>query len=575
MKAKKEKKDDNVYLPIRETKVFVSPETREKVYVEYRKLSMYYQLESIDKFWETRINSYTDNNKFKLSRLTKSKENNTNTYSFMLSDTGSSRGIWVKAIQRCGTIYTLKTVIDTLEGLTGYSKIFFESFTPKDSCIGLDITANKLDPYFFNKIYASDTTESKKAKAAIDFVQANMLPINVSALIATINHKGFNTLSMAQKRNLIYCFIKPKTKESIRYLEDLYVRYSDSVEIEIAILNALSRFKNSESIESILRILKIDVPITTNEYGLNTIFNNLSDSVENSKLLYPEILKYTKYPEYKDHIYTLLTKIYEAKKIKPKLYSSFKNDIVLDANYELKKYISEGKRDRENYRYSNSKSESLSNLLNSEQQKVYTYAYLLAPYYKTNDVKKFYNKLLASTSNDKFKALLYGQLIANDVKIEDSIMLRYSSMISCRAIFYRVLKKENKLNLFEKKYLNQKDLVISDLYGGNENVKKDSIVFLFINKVDFNKKPGNVYVFKSKAKDKKIWKLGYSAIHPNDNNVFNYNPKYTRTNFLFESESQFQKEVDVLMRKIRINNRERASISDFEIETKRMNNLFD
>ena len=36
---------------------------------------------------------------------------------------------------------------------------FFETFKPKDTCIGADITKNKLDEYFFNKIYSISRNE--------------------------------------------------------------------------------------------------------------------------------------------------------------------------------------------------------------------------------------------------------------------------------------------------------------------------------------------------------------------------------------------------------------------------------
>ena len=80
-------------------------------------------------------------------------------------------------------------------------------------------------------------------------------------------------------------------------------------------------------------------------------------------------------------------------------------------------------------------------------------------------------------------------------------------------------------------------------------------------------KPGNVYVFKSKPKDKKIWKLGYSAIHPDDVVKINNNPQFTKTSFSFDSETQIQKEIGNLLRKIRVEKRGRASVKDFEKES--------
>ena len=133
-------------------------------------------------------------------------------------------------------------------------------------------------------------------------------------------------------------------------------------------------------------------------------------------------------------------------------------------------------------------------------------------------------------------------------------------------MLYRVLKSQDKLDRFDKKYLTQKNLVVSQLMGGEENFNKDTVVLMSIHKVDFDKKQGNVYVFKMRPKDKKIWKLCYSAVHPADTSTVNLSPRFTKTSFSFENEAQAKKEIDVLLRKIRVESRKRASVSDFEKE---------
>lgn len=565
-KTKKEKDEaiKKIFLPVKEIKIYVSPETKEKVMVEYRKFSMYFQQESMETFWKGRIKTHSENYKMKVSHENTTKKGNYYEYNLLLTDTGSTRGIVVKMIQRCGTIYTIKTVIDTTLGLTGFTKKFFESFTPKDTCMGIDIVSNKLDNYFFSKLYATDTNESKKAKAAIEYVQANMLPANVPALIKTINDKEFRSLSSANKKELIACFEGVKSKETIPFLEKLYAQYSDSVEIELAILRALAKLKTTEATKTFLKLLKTDVPVSANEYTISNIFTIFADSAQNAQVLFPELIKYTKYPEYKNAIYKLMTTVYDARQLKPKVYSKLVSDILLDANYELKKYISDKDRDKEAYRYSYTKNETAYDELNARQQKLYCYTAVLSPHYKNPDVKKFFTKTIASTSSDKFKAVLYAQLLAAGENIYDSIINKFAASASSRMVLYKALKKQNKLNLFDKNYLNQKDLVISQLYGSSETFKKDTIVLLSATKVEFNQKPGYVYIFKTRPKDKKIWKLGYSGVHPEDNTTFNYKPTFTKIAFSFDSETQMQKEIDTLMRKIRVENRKRASVKDFE-----------
>lgn len=562
----KESKEDQVFLPKKETVVYTSPETNEKVFVEFRKFSMYYQQESMDLFWKYRMEVVSDNHSMKISRLANAKKGNSTEVNLLVTDTNSSRGIVVKMIQRCGTLYTIKTVIDTARGMGEYAKNFFETFAPKDTCQGIDITSNKLDEYFFAKLYSADTTESKPVKAAIEYVQANMLPGNVPSLIKAINHKDFNSLSTQNKKDLISCFTSVKSNESLPFLKQLYTKYSDSVEVELGILRTLARMKTSESMKTFLELMKVDVPITSSETSIPNIFTQLLDSMEVSARLFPEIIKYTQYPEYKSSIYMLLARVNDQGLVKPKEYKKQMDMILLDANYELKKYISDKKRDKSDYWYSSSKSERIYDDLNTRQQKIYNYVSLLAPYYKSADVKKFFDKMLAVTSSDKFKAVVYAKLIGNEVQVQDSLLRQLASGYSSRAMLYRTLKEQNKLQLFDKTYMNQKDLVVSQLFASSETFKKDTMVLISVNKMDYGRKSGNVYVFKTRSKDKKVWKLCYSAVQPDDAVDITFKPQFTKTNISFESETQMQKEIDTLMRKIRIDGRRRASMGDFETD---------
>ncbi len=568
-KKEKESKEKKQFLPVKETIIYTSPETAEKVSVEYRKFSMYFQQETMEEFWKSRINAIGESQYMKASRIKNTKkENGTTEVELLLTDTNSTRGIVVKLIQRCGTLYTIKTVVDTTKGMDLYAKTFFETFKPKDTCIGADITKNKLDEYFFNKIYSKDTIESKRAKEAIEYVQANVLASNIPSLIKTINDKEFIHLATEDKKDLIACFNTVKSKETLPFLEGLYIKYADSVEIELAILKTVARLKSINASKLFLKLLKYDVPISANEYPISYVFAALADSLQTAAVLFPELIKYTKYVEYKNSIYKLMTQVNEANFLKPKVYSKIVDDILLDANYELKKYISDKDRDKEGYRYSSySKTDQLIDDLNTRQQKMYYYTQLLAPFYKSADVNKFFSKTLSSTTSDKFRAIIYGQLLTNKVAIQDTILKKYAASVSSRYTFYRILKKNNQLEHFDKTYLNQKDLVVSQLFGSSETFKKDTLIALPIYKVSNGNKEGNAYVFKTKQKDKKTWKLSYSSVHPQDLAQINYKPKYSKTYISFEGDRQAQKEIDTLLRKIRVDTRDRASVKDFELET--------
>lgn len=564
----KDPKEDNLFLPKRESLVYTSPETDEQVFVEFRKFSMYYQEESMQEFWKSMMESVSENGMLKLSRITNTKKGNSTEVNLLVTDTNSSRGIVVRFIQRCGTLYTLKTVIDTVKGMDVYAKTFFETFTPKDTCMGIDITSNKLDEHFFGKLYSADTTESNPARTAIEYVQANILPANVPALIKAVEHKEFSTLSPDQKRELIACFGRVKPSQALPFLEGLYSRYADSVDIQLTILRTVARLKTAESVKTFLKLLKVDVPVTANDYAISNLFSYFSDSLENAALLFPEIIKYTQYPEYKSSVYKLMAEVNDAGALRSKVYRKQLDQVLLDANYELKKYISQKDRDKEDYRYSYyKKQETIYDELNLRQQKVYNYASVLAPYYRNADVKKFFNKLLSTTTSDRYRAVVYGKLIQNNIAVHDSVIKQLAASVASRATLYRVLKDQGKIQMFDNAYLAQQELVISQLFGSSENFKGDTLVLMAVNKVEFDKKEGYVYIFKIRPKDKKVWKLCYSAVHPGDQSDLCLKPLFTKTNIAFDSEMQSKKEIDNLMRRIRVEHRRRAVLKDFELET--------
>jgi uncharacterized protein YbaP (TraB family) len=567
-KEEKEEEVKNYYQPVKKTKVYKSIADGTKVMVEYRKFSMYFQMKDMDEFWKYRLKSVSDDHELKMSRVHKSKKGESWVCELLLTDTSSSRGIAVKLVQRCGTLYQLRTVVDTTIGLNGFAATFFDSFAPFDTCIGLDVTAPKLETFFFSKLYDADSTQSNRAKGAIDYVEPNMLEANVPMLIKAIEHPGFAKLTNLEKRELITCFDKVKTKETIPFLESIYQQYADSVSLEFTILQTLVNLKSEDANKSVLKLLKLDVPITTNENMVNRLFEFMEDSLQNAAGLFPDLIRYTKYQEYKSQIYELMAKAVETGALKPRVYKKMVPDILLDANYELKKYISDRSRDKEPYSFSYNSSKKeyrLSSELNGTQKKIFYYATVLAPYYDNPEVSKFYKKLLVSTSSKRFKTLLQGQLLLHEMSPPDTAFNRYAYDLQSRIALYASLKMGNKMNLFQKEYLNQKDLVISQLFGKRESFTKDTIVLLSVHKVQYNNRPGHVYFFKSREKEKKIWKLSYSAVHDADEREVSLKPEWSRNGISFESEKQLQKEIATALQSIRIENRNRSKLSDFEV----------
>lgn len=570
----KEDKKDDIYLPVTKTKVFVSHESGEKVFVEYKKHSMYYQEKTMEEYWNERYKNLNDNKSLKLRVLSHTTDKGITEVDVLLTDTNSIRAIKVKMIQKCGVIYTLKANVDSLKGLSGFSKNFFDTFSLTDTCIGIDVTSDKLTEHFFNKIYSADTAERKRAQKAIEYVAGNLNDEHAPLMIKLIEDKRYHELEMPEKTRLMRVLGNLESKIILPFYEKIYPQYIDSVSIQLAILTGVARQKNSRSAATFLKLLNSELPVSSDKYDIWDIFDPFYDSLETAVPLYPGLLKFTKYPEYKEPVYALMSKLVKEGKLKPKSYASGKIDILMDAVYELKLYMSsiENKNDEYSYKSSGSK---YTQKLSEDQESIFDYAALLSPFYSDAKIDRFLTKAM-NTGEDNLTLAIAGNMIKNKFPVNDTLLKHYTDDPGSRITVYRLLKENKQLEKFDASLLHQQELVKCMLYSEQlsekNKEKKDTIVFLEKIKMKTKYEEGYIYIFKSRAKDKKIWKISYSGLHPINEKEINTNPDLHKSMVSFEGEKQFKKERDYAIRKIRTQDRYRANVYDFD--TKKGNGYY-
>ncbi len=569
-KDKKAKKEEKDFLPVKNSRVYVSNETGEKVSVEFRKFSMYYQYNTLDKFWNDQVKGVSKEYGMNVSRKKTEDKNGIHTLSLLLTDSNTARGYMIRMLQKCGSLYTLRTYVDTISGPSAFVENFFDSFTPKDTCIGSGILTDKLGEHFFSKIYSDDATARKRAENAVDYVRNNMNDTHAPQLMKTINNPGFSKLELKAKTELIKALGTLHSKEILPFFEKLYERYTDSLKIQLAILTAVANQKSLPSIKTFMSMLRTELPVSKSSTDISDIFYPYGDSLEVGKELFPDLLAYAKYPDFRQSIYKLLYNCVEKGYLKKKDYSKFRDDIMNDARYDLKLYMSSTESSSKYYSsYSSSymkNSAEASNVLSTDQFKIYCYVSLLSPFYKSDpDVKKFIDKTLRTKQNI-LKAYTATAMLKKGIPVNDTLWPYLAAEGSTRYWLYRILEKDKRLDKFDTLKYNQKELVISMLYGENEDFKKDTLVLLDKLATATSKHKGYVYVFKSRPLDKKIWKMSYIGIMPDMAARVNYKPEVIRKNFSYESEKQMKKELEEMLKKLRIDGRKRASVSDFDSE---------
>ena len=556
------------FLPSNNTRYYVSTETGEIIFVKFTKYSMYYQEKNKDEYWANKIKEISKTNGLIISKKSKKDGEKQSELNLTLTDTNSSRGILVKFIQKCGVLYTLKSPFDTIAGPTKFVKTFFETFKPQDTCIGMDILEEKVTEHFFNKLYSKDSATRVKVRAASEYVVWNLNDKHVGTLIKAIQDTGFTKLNIELKRDLFFAISKLKSDDILPFLEMMYDKYSDSLTIQRMILRAVSNQKNEKSTEYFIRLLRKELPVSSNNSDISNLFSNYHDTLEIATKLFPKILIFTKYPEYRTPIYQLMSACISKGLLKHSAYRKYKNEILLDAQYDLRLLMSSNEKNsryryRSNYSYERDYKTSLEiteRSLDVNEQSIYNYSVILAPYYKDKAVKNYINKVF-NNKFDKLNILIAGYYLKKGTIINDTIWNSYASNINTRFILYNVLVNVKHLEKFDKKYLTQKDLLLSVLYG-NDDTKKDSLVYIDKKYVISKKDSGYVYIFKSCPKDKKIWKLAFTGIHPIDDKKIATDVDVNKSNVAFENAKQMDKEIETVLKKIRILKHKRATNAD-------------
>jgi len=572
------------FLPISKSRYFISNETGEIISVDFNKYSMFYQVKSMDEYWKKRTENWVKRNGMFINHKKSLDSGKISERSFVLTDTNSTRGIMVKMIQKCGVLYTLAATIDTVAGPSKFVTTFFNSFTPADTCIGVDLTSDKINEHLFGKIYSADTNERKKARSAIEYVIYNLTDVHAKALMKCIADTGFKRIDIKDRLSLIKALGGLKSKEIIPFLEKMYEDFNDSISVQLAVLEAVAAQKTDVAAKTFTKLLGKHLIVSSSDGDIEDIFQSFRDSLEVGAKLFPEILKYTRYQEYRIPIYELLAKLIEKGKVKPHVYEHARNEMIRDAQYNMtllmstnqdksrsgnsynywgdynySNYSNNYNSDWGSYDYNSKEDNDPANKLKSSEKKIYNFAVILFRNYSNPTVKKeIVNKIITSGSDDLAISVI-AYYLKKGVNINDTLWDHFSSKPATQISLYRSLSYIKRMDKFSVKNLKEEKLAASQLFADDFDLKKDSVVLVEKRYVQSKKDSGYIYIFKACAHDKTLWKLGYTGIHPKDTTKINVDPEVFANSKTFESEKQMMDEIKSMAKKVRVLGRNRVS----------------
>lgn len=532
-------------------KLIENDTTGEKIHVAFYKSSRYHYSMDSSRLTRDRGFFYQDDSTWIIRNYKKTTlPGNRKVWDILVSDTGSSRAIWFKAYYKDGVTFTLTSLTDTLTPPSDFVRQFYETFTPADTLNGINPFAKK-SALFFGDLRSKDSVIRKKALNTISeiYLDSTDLPELKSAIMACNweQKKYLNT-----KKELIGKLGEIKTRASADYLRELYYSLGDTVQLVYPVLRGLLLHRNEYAYELFRTIIASEPPVldfsddydysynyARTIYSINRDYGNggyggrgnfldrLSDTLELTKKILPDLLPLLNLEDYKSPIMDLLGEMVDSNLLRPSDYVMYYNKFLLEAKQELKKQsIAEKKAAIQKAEASKEDNKGRNNRDDEEDDGndlLTQYAQLLIPFWDSHPaVSPLISQMLAS-KDKKLKYNLLLQLMKKGRPYPDSLLRYFGGLDDYRYDLYSDLKEMKKLDKFPAMYNNHLDLGKSALLREKSYDKPDSLVYADRISTTYKGKKGYIYFFNYKMKkDDLNWKLAVVGLVPENPREFEF-----------------------------------------------------
>ncbi len=559
--------EDDTYNVKEEQTYYFHHRSVELIKVDYKRYHKYTYFPTLDDLWKSELESINTDSAFIIRRYEYTDSGLVNHCYVELTDTNSSRVLHYKMIQKHGAIYKLSALTDSLNGPSTFISTFFETFSPfKDTLIGWSVFADKGE-MFLNDLVSEDSvirTQARNSLYEISFLEDCHAPL----LMERIAHPIANEHTFAFRKGLITRLGWLKHPDIPKFLEKQYAIISDTVTLQLAILHSLASQKSIPAARSFLACLKKDLPLTSNPFEINLIFNQFKDSLPIAKALFPEIFAYTRYHEYEDNIFIILSELVDSNLLGTIDYQDEFDIIFRNARDAWKRQLAseEAEQDQKSEYFTGSR--SWSPYGGNYNSRLLMYLRLLLPYWQTKpEVRNLADNIL-NTNTMNLKIRLVGTMLQKNLPIPDTTILYLSSHPSTMADFYKYLAKNKLLDHFDKSSLNQEAFTTSLMLSEASISERDSLVFIERKHVENLKGKGYLYFFKKKKEKNRYWTLCWLGIMPMDTTQVIYED-YVSDSYgsrIYDNDD-LNELMDKVVKKVHLQGRKRAEGMSFEKES--------
>ncbi|MFT5566740.1 MAG: hypothetical protein ACI81Y_001687 [Glaciecola sp.] len=557
--------DEDDFSFLLKNRKITSSNTGEEVSVTLKRFNAFQHDDNIDSIWNREMHDMGVNSSMVIHNVKKYKEDSLFVLDLLLVDTGSTRGIKVKKILSNRRLYTLRASIDTLSVSGKFIESTYSNFKLlPDSICQLSLFESKND-LFFEYLESGDSLKTARSFEFINLIRLESK--DESRLLALINNFDIEYHGMAERAELIKLLRDLKTKSSINFLENEYLINEDTVTYQLACLSALSSMGTQDSRKVLMELMVNNPTIPSENSDMNAIYTPLFDSLEISKVLFPEFMELSSFPEYKKNNLNLLSSLIQGNHIKPRVMKKYKRRLINEGLIELKRQFAseEGWKEKSN---SNWNTRNKMTRLNFD---LLDYAIILSPWYDKEDkVKKFYNDT-QRMKNKKTLTRLVCLMELRGVPVKESTWESLASEADSRSFLFKNMRKYGVEHEFDQNYFKQDKLSFSQLVSQYkfEDAEND---IEFVEKVLIESKedPGYYYFYKAKRKgyyeDEFKWAIYYNGPQPSDETLVNSEPKVNAKSENIKPSEDYQDLLEEIKLKLEMKGRKRFSRDGYSDE---------
>ena len=445
--------------------------------------------------WDKTLRLST-NQKLELTNeiFTKDPVNDYYVYEVLATKPKSTQALKYKIVLKKGEYYTISTLVDKkYQNDNPFIEKVFSSFKVDDKITSRTFFENKFN--LFEDDLNSEY-DSIRYSAIKSFGDLRIEEADFSKLKALIENFEFRKEELEFKGNLYEKMGTLKSAEVIPFLEQAYKAPDVSTQTQFSILRALTFQKNKIAYKKIAELLEYDLPIS-DKYVISGLFSLFISDLENSQVLYPNILEYYSINEFHEPIVDFVKVLLNSEKVASKKLKSYKKMLLTNAKLEYKRLLSWKSEDEasEEDEYSYDENGAPVDALNSylsilypfKDEKEMSQLYQKAENLNIDDLnvaianrelarnKKLDKKSIEKlTENPKTKYTAF-QMLYHNKQYDELNKYNRDSIVKTAIHYYEDFKAENdSIVLLEEKVITLKDKKIAYFFYKKINIEKDS-----------------------------------------------------------------------------------------------------